>query len=175
MLRLNIYKPNAKVDGCACSWSCTDQGIIYLNMIKQASWNEKTKKGSFSENRESEDKKTNLKFNEFEAGSLIAAIENFSEVSFFHQFGDGSDRNVQQITFKPWVKNQKIIDEAQKSGQPEPAPVKAFGLSVTRNSTDKFKMPLELGECYAIKRLLELAIESKLVENGIKKENPDSQ
>lgn len=165
-MRYSIYKPNSKNTGCACQFSQAEDGTIYISAILQHSWNESSKTGSFSENRDNPDKKVNLKFNENEAGAFISAIDNYTEASFFHTFKDDKT----QISLKPWVKNQAKLDSGQDT-----VPVKAWGFSITRNSTDKFRLPVEPNEAQVIKTFMQLAIGNKLKANAAKKENTDSQ
>lgn len=172
-MRVNIYKPNSSSSGCACSFQVADNGTLYVNAIQQFSWNADKRTASFSENVKKDGKFVNIKFNEFECGAMIRAIRNLTEVSFFHSFERDSHKDTTQISFKPWVKNQKDIDSA--SSDQKPTPVYAFGLSITRNSTDKFKLPIELGEAEVILRVLEHAIDRKLIANAEKKETPSPQ
>lgn len=158
-MQVAIYKPNKSNTGCACSFSYNNEdGTVWLNMIKQFSWDESTRNGSFSQNAKSEEKSIRLKFNEFECGSLIRAIDTWTPAKFFHTFKD----NKTQISLTLWDKK----DEAG---------TKAFGLSVTRNSSDTFKLALEYGEAIAVRILLESAIRRRLTFNATKKENPNPQ
>ena len=47
---------------------------FYVNAIQQHSWNDKTKTGSFVQNREDPDKNISFKLNEFELGEMLSAI-----------------------------------------------------------------------------------------------------
>lgn len=168
-MRLNIYKPNSKNAGCACGFQVGEDSNLYITAVQQLTWDDSTKKGTFA----SKIPKKNIctKFNEFEAGTMLYAIQEYTEASFFHS----TPENKTQISLKPWVKNQSAIDAAIQSGRQPPAPNKAWGLSFTRNSADKFLLSIEAGEMQVIKRLLELFIQEKLWANGKKKENTDPQ
>lgn len=48
---IQFYKPNPKVTGNACSFFLTADGSIMASMIKQDSWNNAKKTGSFSKNK----------------------------------------------------------------------------------------------------------------------------
>ena len=48
---IQFYKPNPKVSGTACSFWVTQNGDAMASMIKQASWNDAKKTGSFSANK----------------------------------------------------------------------------------------------------------------------------
>ena len=154
---ISIYKPNKKNEGCACSFYMGRDGNIYMNSIQQFSWNEEKRTGSFSENAKNKDKSISVKINEFEAGGIISAIDHFGEFSAFHSYED----NKTQISFKAWEKN----DDKK---------TKAFGLSITRNTTDKFKLPIEQGEAQVIKYFLIDCINKKSLANEQKK-SPDTQ
>lgn len=156
-MHIAIYKPNSKNTGCACSFSYNEEGTVWLNMIQQFSWDEKSGNGSFSQNAKNKDKSIRLKFNEFECGTLIRAIDTWTEASFYHSFEDTKT----QIALTTWERGEKKQ--------------KAFGLSVTRNSADKFKLPIEYGEAIVIRTLLESAIRRALTKNVFQKENPVPQ
>lgn len=132
-----LYKPNSQNTGCAFSFNLGTTGkfkdpCVYINAIQQFSWNEKTKNGSFAENAKNPEKTTVVKLNEFELGSFIYAVEQYTEWSAFHSFDD----NKTAISFKPYSK---------KNGQ------KAFSFTVTKNSALKFGIGMEIGEAYVIR------------------------
>jgi hypothetical protein len=138
-MSIQIYKPNSKVTGCALSLQASDRdGKLYVNMIKQASWNPETKKGSFIENRNDPTKKTVLKFSQVEAAQIIDCVERHYQWSGFHD----SASKTTGIVFAP-------NDERS-----------VFSLSV--NQTDKqdstvksqFFIPLTYAEVRLIKEYL---------------------
>ena len=69
-MNLAFYKPNSKNTGCAFSFQLSTKGspTVYVNGIQQFSWNEQTKDGSFSGNRENPEKTIAIKINENEIG-----------------------------------------------------------------------------------------------------------
>lgn len=95
---LQIYKPNAKVTGTACSFNYRNK-TFGCSLIKQDGWNPDTKKGSFKANKTNPQATVNLKFNFTELGSLLDAIQNNKEVKLFHTFNGKST----SITFKPYI------------------------------------------------------------------------
>jgi hypothetical protein len=132
-----LYKPNSRNLGCAFSFNLGQTGkakepCVYINAIMQHSWNDKIKNGSFSENAKNPDKTIIVKFNEFELGGFIHAIENYCEYNTFHTFED----NKTSIQFKPYTKNNGA---------------KAFSLSISKNSALKFGIGIEIGEAYVIR------------------------
>ena len=103
-MKFSLYKPNAKVTGCAFQFkvgqSKGDEKTLYVSAIQQSSWNENTKTGSFSDNAKNPEKTLNIKLNENEIGGLLYAIRVYTEFSAFHTF----DENKTQISFKPYTK-----------------------------------------------------------------------
>ena len=138
-MNLQIYKPNSKNAGCAISFQISQkegqETQFYVNMIAQHSWNDQKKTGSFSESRNDPSKNASLKFNEFELGEIINAIQQKTGYFTFHN----SESNKTSIKFSPFEKTKGQGDNAVK--------YMAFGLSITRNGSDSFKIPLEPGEC----------------------------
>ena len=134
---IQLYKPQKNNLGCAFSFRYGRSGkaqepCLYLNGILQYSWDDKTKNGSFSENAKNPEKTIIVKFNEFEIGAIINAIENYTTFNAFHT----SEDNKTSILFKPYEK---------KDGS------RAFSLTVTRNSALKFGVGIEMSEAYAIR------------------------
>lgn len=82
-MNLQFYKGNAKVTGTACSFQ-TKGPSLFVNFIKQHSWNEAKKLGSFRENAKNPEKTTVLKFNAVEAAGIVDAIDRNAEYKFYH-------------------------------------------------------------------------------------------
>lgn len=49
---IQFYKPNPRNSGSACSFYKTRDGAIMFSIIKQASWDDSKKTGSFQKNRQ---------------------------------------------------------------------------------------------------------------------------
>ena len=147
-MNVAIYKPNAKKTGHAFNFQIATKkgGTFYVNDIQHHSWNEKTKTGSFVQNREDPDKNISFKLNEFELGEILSAFEGRYAWNAFHSFND----NKTIIKLAPWDKKRTI---KTKDGD-ESLTVPAFGFSVTRNGNQNFRLPLEPGEVEALKRLI---------------------
>lgn len=145
MKQYDVYKPNSYNSGCAFSFKIIEtdkegkkiKPTFLIQSIKQASWDEKKKAGSFSANAKNPEKNIYFKLNENEIGGMLNAIENYQEFSAFHSYNDDKT----QISFKPYTK---------KNGD------KAFSFSVVKNSTLKFGMGVELSEARTLKGLLDL-------------------
>ena len=137
-MNLSLYKPNSKNTGCAFNFSIGlgSKGLpaLYTSAIQQHSWDDKSKTANFSQNREDPDKNINIKFNEWEVGGIISAFKNRHEYSTYHTF----EENSTSIKFTPWDKKVKTKDGSQT--------VPAFGLVLTRNGNQTFRLPLEPGE-----------------------------
>jgi hypothetical protein len=144
-MNFSLYKPNSKVTGSAFQFkigqSKNDSKVLYVSAIQQASWNENTKTGSFSENAKNPEKTLNIKLNENEIGGLLYAIRQYTDFSAFHTF----DENKTQISFKPYTKNNE-------------AKTKAFSFSVSRNGNQKFGIGIELGEAEALSEFLKFTL-----------------
>lgn len=141
-MSISLYKPNSKNTGCAFNFSIgknkKKEPVIYVNAIQQFSWDDKKKVASFSGNANDPDKKINLKFTEFEIGGIISSFKNRNEFSSFHSY----EENKTSIKFAPWDKKTKV-----KNGDKEEwVVVPAFGINLTRNGSQVFRIPLEPGE-----------------------------
>ena len=129
---VQYYKPNSRNTGCAFSFDIgannkNQEPCIYIRAVKQFSWNDKKRTGSFFENAKNPDKSISIKLNEVEVGGFIYAIEEYTEFSAFHSFGD----NKTQISFKPWLREGKE---------------NAFSFGIRRNSANTFSISVEMSE-----------------------------
>ena len=103
---ITYYKPNSKNTGTACSFSVNPKdSSIWSSLIKQGSWNENKKIGSFSENQNNPTKSVKIKFSLNEAAGILDAIERGSEFSAYHT----SEKQTTQIKFSPYVKDNKQV------------------------------------------------------------------
>ena len=82
---IQFYKPNPKVTGNACSFFLTADGSIMASMIKQDSWNDAKKTGSFSKNKGVPSKSVMTKLSRIEVAGIIDAIETNREWTAYHQ------------------------------------------------------------------------------------------
>ena len=157
-MSIQVYKPNKSNNGFAFSFSMGEdkksgEPVLYVSAIAQHSWDDKKRIGSFIGNREKPNKNLNLKFNEFECGAIISCLKNRYEYSTFHKFED----NKTTIKFSPWDKSSKIqkFNPSTKSYEATSQIVPAFGISITKNGSDTFKLPLEPGEVECIRVFIE--------------------
>lgn len=153
-MKFSLYKPNAKVTGCAFQFKIGEtkgkEKTLYVSAIQQSSWNENTKTGSFSDNAKNPEKNINIKLNENEIGGLLYAIRQYTEFSAFHTF----DENKTQISFKPYTKQNGA---------------KAFSFSISRNGNQKFGIGIELSEAETLSEFLKFTLVQIFSERSILK------
>jgi hypothetical protein len=103
---ISYYKPNSKNTGTACGFSVNpkDQSI-WSSLIKQSSWNENKKIGSFLENQNNPNKSVKIKFSLNEAAGLLDALERNVEFSAYHS----SEKQSTQIKLAPYIKDDKQV------------------------------------------------------------------
>jgi hypothetical protein len=171
---ISIYKPNKSNTGVAFTFQMGEGGrdkeyALYMHAIQQHSWDDQKKVGSFSENKKDPNKTLTLKFNETECGSIISAIENRFEYHTFHSH----DSNKTSIKLVPWDKKTKLSKFNQETKQFEEnwSTLPAFGLSVSRNGNQTFKLPLEPGECQCVIELIKLLLQKIYIARLEKVEN----
>lgn len=150
---LQFYKPNKSNTGHAASFS-VDKGNLYCSMIKQFSWDDYKKTGSFIGNKDDASKNVATKLSVAEAGSIINVVKNCTKFTVFHSSKD----QTLNISFQPWIdKNGELL---------------GFGFMVDKKSkTDstagnKFNLTLTLGEsevlsAYLLEYLRSTFLESK--------------
>lgn len=97
---MQFYKPNKSVKGSATSFSFNPYNeSLYIEMIKQASWDDAKKRGTFNK-----DEKLLAKFNPNEIGAMLDVLNRNIEWKIFHQSDKGSTTG----SFSPY-KNQSNI------------------------------------------------------------------
>ena len=100
---INIWKPNPKVTGTACRFWVNRDNAIMGSLIKQASWDDRKKKGFFQQNKEDPDKNVIIRFQQKEIADIINVFENNAEFSTYHR----SKKQILQIRFTPWLNNEE--------------------------------------------------------------------
>jgi hypothetical protein len=91
---IQFYKANPKVSGTACSFSVNPKDkSVYASLIKQKSWDDKTKTGRFDA-----DNKCITKLNTMELGALINAIDTKTDWSAYH----GTQTRATKMNFSPY-------------------------------------------------------------------------
>ncbi len=105
-MSLHFYKPNQKSTGTACSfWRNSEDNTFWISLIKQDSWNSKTRTGSFSKNKDNPKKRVIVKFSDLEIAGLIDSIERNAEYKGYH----GSQKQIVTFNFKPYIKNDEQL------------------------------------------------------------------
>lgn len=120
---IQIYKPTPRNTGTACSFSFNNlDGNFYLNLIKQASWNDQKKIGSFSENAQNPEKKVVVKLSKIEVCGILDALDNNRTADFFHN----SENQKLGIKFSPYIRDDKQV---------------GYSLNVIKNSKTQTTQP----------------------------------
>ena len=129
-----------------------------MRAVKQYSWDDSKRSGSFSGNAKDPEKSISIKLNEIEVGGFINAITNYKDFSAFHSYED----NKTSISFKPYTK---------KDG------TEAFSFGVTRNSTNKFGIGVEMSEAYGLLEFCKFYLQELYVcrlQNNLDRRKPQS-
>jgi hypothetical protein len=168
-MKFTLYKPNSKNAGSAFSFDIAKDkkgnAVMYVSMIQQYSWNDQTKSGSFKENAKNPEKSGTIKLTANEAGEILSSLKTRIPFVAFHR----RDKDTTIIKFTPWDKKRKIMN---KDGE-EWIETPAFGFTVTRNSSQTFKLPLEAGETEVLGELMKKYIlDSFVVADAYQNQKP---
>jgi hypothetical protein len=155
-MKFTLYKPNSKNTGAAFSFeagkSKNGDIALYVSMIQQYGWNDVTKNGSFKENAKNPEKSASIKLSVIEAGEFLSSFKTRIPYVAFHKSKD--DTTIIKLT--PWDKVKKVKEQDGEKSYTTPA----FGLNVSRNSNQTFRIPLEAGETEVLAQFLENYIKS---------------
>ena len=103
---ISFYKPNSKSNGTACSFSVNPKDkSIWSSLIKQSGWNENSKTGSFSDNKDNQQKSAKIKYSLTETAGLLEALDKNTEFSAYHS----SEQQVTKIKLAPYIKDNKQV------------------------------------------------------------------
>lgn len=103
---ISFYKPNSKNTGTACSFSVNSKDeSIWSSLIKQASWDESKKIGSFSLNQNNPTKSVKIKFSLTEASGILDALERNVEFTAYHS----SEKQTTRIKLSPYIKDNNQV------------------------------------------------------------------
>lgn len=132
---LSFYKPNSSNKGSAAQFQYgakeNDYGL-YISIVKQAGWNDVSKKGSFSENAKNPLKNKKIKLNSTEASAMCRILQESSEKwSTVHK----SELKTTSLSFSHYVK------DGSKLG---------YGLSVSEKNGETFLLGLTNDEGYLL-------------------------
>ena len=140
-MKLQFYKPNAKVTGTGCSfWKNPSDPTFWASLIKQGSWNDKTKTGTFQQNKDNPQKRVIIKFSGVEISGFIDAIERNAEYTGYH----GSQKQIVKYKFCPYLRNDEQIGfslSVNKEAKDDSTDKQAYiiGFYWTRSSGYKFR------------------------------------
>lgn len=150
---LALYKPNSKNTGHACSFSQSPKdGTIYSSLIKQSSWNDVKKIGSFANSRNDVTKNVSIKLSQVEVAAILDCLERNRPYSTLHD----SDKQQKSIQFTPWI--NKPMNEGEK-------PVQkgfSFSISVTDKQDSTTKNAFYIGINFAEGRLIRAYLDNAL-------------
>jgi hypothetical protein len=147
---IQFYKPNPKVTGTACSFWVTRDGVIMASLIKQDSWNDQKKIGSFSKNKDNPNARVIIKLSRIEVAGIIDAMEREVEYKIYHD----SQKQVLQGRFCLYLDK----NTSEKKG---------FSFSVNKQDKEDSiaKASFIIGFTYPEARLLKHELETLLMES----------
>lgn len=135
---IQFYKPNPRNSGSACSFYKTRDGASMFSIIKQSSWNDSKKTGSFQDNKNNPNGHVKVKLSQTELAGLLEAIDKDVEFKEYHN----SQNQSVQIRFSPY--SDKNTGER-----------KGFSLGVTKQAKDsQEKLSFVVGLNFKEARLL---------------------
>lgn len=137
---LSFYKPNSYNKGSASQFQFgakdNDYGL-YVSVVKQASWDASSKKGSFSENAKNPQKNKRVKLNAGEAAAICRVVLSETDKwSSVHR----SESKITSLQFSHYIK------DGVKLG---------YGFSIAEKDAESFMLSLTNDEGYVLKNFLE--------------------
>ena len=122
---INFYKPNSNNTGCGCSFKYSAKdNCVFVNLIKQASWDDAAKRGSFAANAQNPKASCSIKLNLTEMADIASCISRNGETNLFHD----SQKQVARIKFSPYLRGSKE--------NPDVKVQVGFSLSVSRDNKE---------------------------------------
>lgn len=149
---MQIYKPNPRNLGHAISVEVQpDKESVFISFIKQATWDDTKKTGTFSANRQVKDANVSLKFNEPEIAGIIDAIESSKgEFSFYHTNPQGNTAG----KFRLYYGKTNGVEDIN-------SPPKGFSFSAIRDiegNKVNFLIGLTFAEAILVREFLKFAL-----------------
>jgi hypothetical protein len=165
---IQFYKPNPKNTGTGCSFNFSAKDdCVYINLIKQSSWDEAKKRGSFAGNAQNPKMSASVKISSTEIGDIISAMRRNAEFNGFHD----SPKQVTRIKFSPY--NRASKDNPNQISQV------GYSLSVSKesreNAQDKtsFLIGFTFGEAIKLESYFMLSL-AKIFEKAMKEQDNKS-
>ena len=118
MKRIEFYKPQKSGNGTCATFECNTslednkKNGFYINLLKQHSWDDSSKTGSFKENVNIPDKHKKIKLNDLEICNLLQVLESNSEKKFSTVHKNGEKTT--PIFFEPYIKEGAFIGHLLK-------------------------------------------------------------
>jgi hypothetical protein len=166
-MKYTLYKPNSKNTGAAFSFDSVKdkdgRNVLFVSMIQQHSWDNEKKNGSFKENAKNPDKSATIMLSYNEAGEFLSSFKSRVPFVAFHKKND--ETTIIKLT--PWDKKRKIVNQDGEEWVETPA----WGISVTKNSSQIFKLPIEAGESEVLSELFKDYIKECLDANSTQYSN----
>lgn len=134
---ITLFKANPKNKGASAHFKTNVEGegfkkkiSLYISFSKQLTWNSNAKTGTFSKEKNNPNEYAIVKYSETEIGSIISALKDRENFSYYHTSNDGSTKGGLKYT------------EREFKG----SLVKGFILSVSKNSGEVISVGIQLGE-----------------------------
>jgi hypothetical protein len=118
MKRIEFYKPQKTGNGTCATFECNStiedpkKTGFYVNLLKQHSWDDSSKNGSFKENVNNPEKHKKIKLNDLELCNILYVLESNSEKKFSTVHKNGE--KVTPIFFEPYIKDSAFIGHVLK-------------------------------------------------------------
>ncbi len=157
MSSVNIYKPRARGDGHAAQFNYNAGServdpCVYINIVKQSSWDAESKVGKFYKTGEDSKTSVSIKISAWEIGSLIRAIDTDGAFSTVHVFKES------KTSIKFAMFDRPPTDKFPAS--------KSWGLSITRDDVP-FRIAIEMNEAVVIRQFLINSLDKLIESNAV--------
>jgi hypothetical protein len=147
---IQFYKPNAKNMGAACSfWYSPQNKAFFASIIRQASWDAKSRTGSFRKNKDNPQKNVKIKLNLNEVGGILDCLENCREFEGYHNSPQAE--HITRMKFAPYMKEGNQLGHifmATKEPKDDPSEKVSFSIA------------LNFGESIALRQCLLFMIDT---------------
>jgi hypothetical protein len=167
---INFYKPNSKNTGCGCSFKYSPKdNCVFVNLIKQASWDDSKKRGSFAANAQNPKMSCSIKLNLGEMAEIASCISRNGEINLFHD----SPKQIARIKFSPYLRGTKE-NPSEKSQV-------GFSLSISKenkeNSQDKtsYLMGFTFGEATQLSSFALFVLAKSFEKSMAEQDNKSNQ
>jgi len=118
MKRIEFYKPQKSGTGTCATFDCVTsledpkKNGFYVNLLKQHSWDDSTRNGSFKENVNNPEKHKKIKLNDLELCNFLYVLESGGEKKFSTVHKNGEKTT--PIFFEPYIKDGAFVGHVLK-------------------------------------------------------------